>query len=625
MEKMRMESVDMTEKNIEKIESLFPNCITETRDKDGKLKKAINFEILKQLLSNEIIDGDEAYEFTWVGKKAAIVEANKPIRKTLRPCIEKSVDWNKTENLYIEGDNLEVLKLLQESYLGKVDVIYIDPPYNTGNDFIYNDDFKLSSEEYIDANNELDEEGNRLFKNTDSNGRFHSDWCSMIYSRLLLSRNLLSDNGVIFISIDDNEQENLKKICDEIFGEDNFLAQLIWERSFSPVNLKKHFSRSHDYILCYAKNECNAINNGIQRSEEANNRYSNPDNDPRGVWQSNDLAVGPAVETNIYPIITPSGRSVLPPDGRSWRYSKAVFEKKLNDNRIWFGTQGNGVPRIKRFLSELKKTGITPMTIWKHTEVGHSQEASKSLKTLFDGKMVFDYPKTVDLIKRCIELYSKQDSIILDFFSGSSTTAHSVMQLNSEDGGNRKYIMVQLPEKINNISDSDNLFFTNICEVGQERIRRAAKKILEDSKGNIDTNNLDTGFRVFKLDGSNMTDVFYSVDDYSQDLLSNLESNIKLDRNDLDLLFGCLLEWGLPLSLPYNLEEIEGCTVHNYNNGDLVACFNENIPDSVIKYIAKQQPLRAVFRDNSFADSPSKINVGEIFKSLAPDTRVKVI
>lgn len=625
MEKMRMESVDMTEKNIEKIESLFPNCITESLDENGKLKKAINFEVLKQMLSNEVIDGDEAYEFTWVGKKAAIVEANKPVRKTLRPCKEKSVNWNNTENLYIEGDNLEVLKLLQESYLGKIDVIYIDPPYNTGNDFIYNDDFKLSSEEYIEANNELDDDGNRLFKNTDSNGRFHSDWCSMIYSRLLLSRNLLSDTGVIFISIDDNEQENLKKICDEVFGEDNFLAQIIWERAYAPINLKKHFSRSHDFILCYAKNEILAINNGIKRSEEADNRYSNPDNDSRGDWKADNFSVGPAVESNIYPITTPSGRIVEPPAGRSWLVSEKVFLEKLKDNRIWFGTDGNSVPSMKRFLNELKKVGITPMTIWKYKEVGHSQDASKALKELFDDRKIFDYPKPVNLIKRCIELYSKKDSVILDFFSGSATTAHAVMQLNAEDGGHRKYIMVQLAEKTDENSDSYKNGFKNICEIGQERIRKASKKILEDYKGNIDTENLDTGFRVFKLDDSNMTNVFYSVDDYSQGLLSNLESNIKSDRSDLDLLFGCLLEWGLPLSLPYNSEEIEGCTVHNYNNGDLVACFNENIPDSVIKYIAKQQPLRAVFRDSSFESSPAKINVGEIFKSLAPDTRVKVI
>ena len=447
----------------------------------------------------------------------------------------------------------------------------------------------------------------------------------MIYSRLLLSRNLLSDNGVIFISIDDNEQENLKKICGEVFGEDNFLAQIIWERAYAPINLKKHFSRSHDYILCYAKNKSLAINNGIKRTEEADNRYSNPDNDPRGVWQSDNLSVGPAVEANIYPIVTPSGRIVEPPAGRSWSLSEKAFSERLQDNRIWFGSDGNGVPRMKRFLSELKKQGVTPMTIWKYGEVGHSQDASKALKELFDNKMVFDYPKTIELIKRCIELYSKKDSIILDFFSGSATTAHAVMQLNAEDCGNRKYILVQLPEKIEPKSVAFKEGYKNICELGQERIRKASKKILENSNGNIYVENLDIGFRVFKLDDSNMTDVFYSVDDYSQGLLSNLESNIKSDRKDLDLLFGCLIEWGLPLSLPYNSEEIEGCTVHNYNNGDLVACFNENISDSVVKYIAKEQPLRAVFRDSSFANSPSKINVGEIFKSLAPDTRIKVI
>lgn len=625
MKKMKMESIDITAQNIEKIEVLFPNCITEGKDKNGNIKKAINFELLKQLLSNEVIDGDEAYEFTWVGKKAAIVEANKPIRKTLRPCKEESVNWNTTENLYIEGDNLEVLKLLQESYLGKVKMIYIDPPYNTGSDFIYNDDFKISREEYAGEQGEFNDDGDRMFKNTDSNGRFHSDWCSMIYPRLMLARNLISDDGVIFISIDDNEQENLKKICNEVFGEDNFLAQIVWERAYAPINLKKHFSRSHDFILCYAKDGSLAINKGIKRSEEADNRYSNPDNDPRGVWQSSDISVGPAVESNIYPITTPSGRIVEPPAGRSWSLSEKVFYERLHDNRIWFGSDGNGVPRIKRFMSELKKTGVTPMTIWKYGEVGHSQDASKALKDLFDGKMVFDYPKTVDLIKRCIQLYTDKDSIILDFFSGSSTSAHAVMQLNAEDDGNRKYIMVQLPEKTDENSVAYKNGYKNICEIGKDRIQRASKKINVDNQDKEGIENLDIGFRVLKLDESNMTDVYYSSMEYNQDLLSMLESNVKSDRNDLDLLFACLLEWGLPLSLPYSSEMIDGCTIHNYNDGDLMACFNENIPDSVFKAIAKKQPLRAVFRDSSFADSPSKINVGEMFKLLAPDTRIKVI
>ncbi len=439
MEKMRMESMDIVNQNIEKIAELFPNCITEILDEEHSTsekkvyKQAVNFGMLKQMLSPNVIEGDEAYEFTWVGKKATIVEANKPIRKTLCPCPEESVDWDTTENIYIEGDNLEVLKLLQESYLDAVKVIYIDPPYNTGSDFVYRDDFEVGRDEYDEQLGVFNDESNRLFKNTDSNGRFHSDWCSMIYSRLLLSRNLLSEDGVIFISIDDHEQENMKKICDEVFGEDNFLAQVVWERAYSPVNLKRHFSESHDYILCYAKKLEVAVCNGLPRSDEANDRYSNPDNDPRGVWKSSDLSVGPIVQSKVYEITTPSGRKVLPPSGYCWRLDKATFEQYVADNRIWFGSEGNNVPSIKRFLSEVKQ-GITPMTIWKYTEVGHSQDATKRLKEIFDGKAYFDYPKPVDLIKRCLQLYSNQESIILDFFSGSATTAHAVMQLNAEDG-----------------------------------------------------------------------------------------------------------------------------------------------------------------------------------------------
>lgn len=624
MEKMKMESVDLTKQNIEKIGLLFPNCITESKDEDGYLKKAINFDLLKQMLSSDIVEGDEAYEFTWIGKKASIVEANKPIRKTLRPCKEESVNWDTTENLYIEGDNLEVLKLLQESYLGKVKMIYIDPPYNTGSDFIYNDDFKMSGKEYAGEQGEFDDDGNRMFKNTDSNGRFHSDWCSMIYPRLMLARNLLSDDGVIFISIDDHEQQNMKKMCDEIFGEDNFLAQLIWERAYSPVNLKRHFSESHDYILCYAKRIMNTVCKGLPRSDEANDRYSNPDNDPRGVWKSSDLSVGPAVESNIYLITTPSGRIVEPPAGRSWSLSEKVFYERLHDNRIWFGTDGNNVPSIKRFLSEVKQ-GITPMTIWKYSEVGHSQDATKRLKEIFDGKAYFDYPKPVDLIKRCIQLYTDKDSIILDLFSGSSTTAHAVMQLNAEDGGNRKFIMVQLPEKTDEKSEAYKEGYKTICEIGKERIRRAGLKILDENKDKEGIENLDFGFRVLKLDESNMVDLYYNPEDYDQKMLSKLRYNIKPNRRDIDIFFGCLLEWGLPLSLPYNSEKIDGCTIHNYNNGDLIACFDKNIPDSVFKEIARRQPLRAVFIDSSFAEIPTKINVGEIFKLLAPDTRIKVI
>lgn len=625
MNKPKFETPDMVEKNIEKLAEIFPNCITEARDENGKLKKAVNFEMLQQILSTEFPPegSPERYEFTWVGKRAAIAEANKPIRKTLRPCKDESKNWDTTENLYIEGDNLEVLKLLQESYLGKVKMIYIDPPYNTGNDFIYRDDFKQTQQEYDEQAGLFDEDENRLFKNTETNGRFHSDWCSMMYSRLMLAKNFLSDDGVIFISIDDNEQENLKKICDEVFGESNFLAQIIWERAYSPINLMKHFSTSHDYILCYAKELNMAECNGIPRGIEADNRYSNPDNDPRGVWKPSDLSVGPAIEENVYTIETPSGRLVEPPAGRSWSLSRKSFRERLQDNRIWFGPDGNSVPSMKRFLAELRKTGITPMTIWKYSDVDHSQAATQKLAQIFDGKKFFDYPKPVKLIQRCVSLYTNNNDIILDFFSGSATTAHAVMQLNAEDGGHRKFIMVQLPEVCDEKSEAYKAGYKNICEIGKERIRRAGEKIKADNP--LTTQDLDIGFRVFKVDSSNMNDVYYSAGEYSQDMLVNLEDNIKPDRTDLDLLFGCLLDWGLPISLPYTSEQIENCTVHTYNDGDLVACFDENIPESVIKEIAKRKPLRAVFRDAGFGSSPEKINVTEIFKMLAPDTDVKVI
>lgn len=626
MEKMRMESVNMTEKNVDKIAALFPNCITESLDEEKSTpekkayKKVVNFDVLRQMLSGEVLEGDEAYEFTWVGKKSAIIEANTPTKKTLRPCKEESVNWDSTENLYIEGDNLEVLKLLQESYLGAVKVIYIDPPYNTGNDFIYRDNFAMSSSEYEKGIGMYDEEDNTLFKNTDSNGRFHSDWCSMIYSRLLLARNLLASDGVIFISIDDHEQENMKKICNEIFGETNFLAQVIWERAYSPINLKKHFSESHDYILCYAKDLGNAVCNGLPRSSEANDRYSNPDNDPRGAWKSSDLSVGPIVKSKVYEITTPSGRKVLPPNGYCWRLDQKTFQEYVRDNRIWFGPDGNNVPSIKRFLTEVKQ-GITPMTIWKYAEVGHSQDATKRLKELFGNKAYFDYPKPVELIKRCIQLYSDSECIVLDFFSGSATTAQAVMQLNAEDGGHRKYILVQLPEKCAEKSIAYNDGYRTVCDIGKDRIKRAAELISKsEAKAEI-----DSGYRVFKLDESNMNDVYYSAAEYCQDILEALEYNIKPDRTDEDVFFGCILEWGLPLSLHYEVKIYQGQEILSYNDGDLMACFSDNINDETIKYIASMHPLRAVFVDSKFQTSPQKINLFEIFKTLSPETQVKVI
>ena len=623
MEKMRMETPDLTAANVEKIGALFPNCVTETTDENGKLKKAINFDLLRQMLSADVVEGDEAYEFTWVGKKSAIVEANKSIRKTLRPCPDKSVDWDSTENLYIEGDNLDVLKLLQESYLGKVKMIYIDPPYNTGSDFIYRDNFTMDSDEYEEQLGMIDEEsGEKLFKNTDSNGRFHSEWCSMIYPRLMLARSLMTEDGAIFISIDDHEQDSLRKICDEVFGRSNFVGQFIWQRRTSP-DMRKLVSTAHDYIVCYAKDASNitAVINKVRLTEADADNYKNPDNDPRGPWASSDFTAQGYRPNQMYEITTPGGAKYTPPEGRCWKNVESEFLKQCEEGRMWFGKDGMGIPRRKTYLSE--REGKNVWTWWPNSEVGHSQEATQEVKTLFDGHAYFDYPKPVRLIKKLIQIGTHDDSIVMDFFSGSATTAHALMKLNAEDNGKRKFLLIQLPERIEPDSDAGKGGFHTICDVGEERIRRAGTKIKEESP--LTTMDLDTGFRVLMLDDSNMNDVYYSAGEYTQNLLTLLESNVKSDRTDLDLLFGCLLEWGLPLSMPYKSEKIEGCTVHTYNDGDLIACFDENIPETVIKEIARRQPLRAVFRDSSFNGSPAKINVTEIFKMLAPETRVKVI
>ncbi|MGO5062696.1 site-specific DNA-methyltransferase [Bifidobacterium pseudolongum] len=650
MEKMRMESEDIQQDNVAKIAALFPNCVTETRGKDGKLKKAINFELLRQILSDTVTEGDEAYEFTWVGKKASIVEANKPIRKTLRPCKEGSANWDTTENLYIEGDNLEVLKLLQESYLGKVKMIYIDPPYNTGNDFIYNDDFKMGSEEYADESGEVDEEGNRMFKNTDSNGRFHSDWCSMIYSRLMLARNLLSEDGVIFISIDDNEFTDLQKICDEVFGSTNYVNEFAWISNITGRQISGYgAAKTWERILVYAKNvselstftvdinfaksnmpdSYKGFNKDVRSDDRGqfavgdtlynHNRKFNEETRPNLVFS---IFYNPVTEDIITGEIgkKKEGYIELLPhkngDGthkyHAWRWSRQKIAAEKY-NLIVLPTSSGGYEiytRIRGFNTTALKDVITNIS-----------NGDSEVQELFDKKRYFDYPKSVALLKLIVNSIDDKDMTVLDFFSGSATTAHAVMQLNAEDSGNRKFIMVQLPEKTDEKSEAYKAGYKNICEIGKERIRRAAKKIHED---NPDAK-FDDGFRVLKLDTTNMNDVYYAAGDYTQDMLMMMESNVKSDRTDMDLLFGCLLEWGLPLSLPYTSETIEGCTVHTYNDGDLIACFDENVPESVIKTIAKRQPLRAVFRDSSFASSPAKINVGEIFKLLAPDTRVKVI
>ncbi|MCI7078215.1 MAG: site-specific DNA-methyltransferase [Veillonellaceae bacterium] len=672
MDKMRMESVDMTAQNIDKIGAIFPNCITETVDENGNSKKVINFELLKQMLSGEVLEGDEAYEFTWVGKKASIVEANKPIRKTLRPCKEESVNWDTTENLYIEGDNLEVLKLLQESYLGKVKMIYIDPPYNTGNDFIYKDNFAMGLTDYNEQVGTYSEEtGERLFKNTDTNGRFHSDWCSMIYSRLMLARNLLTVDGCIFISIDENEVNTLKSICDEVFGSSNFIAELIW--SAGRKNDSKYISISHEYILCYFRDAQYIREHKIvwrEKKQGLDDIYSKYDSlrklygkdneriekelkswfkglpdghpakdhahysrvDDNGIFFADNIS-WPGGGGPKYDILHPVTKKPVKIPSRGWLTNENTMKQWIEQGRVAFGKDENAVPTLKSYLKDREMT--VPYSVF----YKDGRASSKRLATLM-GKKVFENPKDEEIIQRLIEFCGTDDGdIVMDFFSGSATTAHAVFLANVNQSKKRKFILVQLPEPIdpknasagaakkvaeNAIALLDSINAEhNICEIGKERIRRAGSLVKMENP--LFAQELDIGFRVLKLDESNMNDVYYSANDYSQVMLAMFESNVKSDRSDLDLLFGCLLEWGLSLSLPYGSKQIDGYTVHNYNDGDLIACFDENVPDSVIKEIAKRQPLRAVFRDSSFANSPSKINVGEIFKLMAPDTRVKVI
>ena len=610
--RMKLQSADGAQLNLDALYQIAPSCFTEVAAPGTGVKRVINFDVLRQLLGdNAVEDAPEAYEFNWVGKQAARAEVLKPIKKTLRPVKEDSVDWDNTQNLYIEGDNLEVLKLLQKSYLGKVKMIYIDPPYNTGNDFVYHDDFAMSADEYAEASGSVDELGNKYIKNMDSNGRFHSDWCSMIYSRLMVARTLLTEDGVIFISIDDNEVENLRKICDEVFGEGNFIAQLVWERAFSPKNDAKFVSNSHDYVLMIAKESCNFKIGRLDRTAEANARYSNPDNDPRGVWMSSDISVKSYNADYDYPITTPSGRVVEPPAGRCWSLSKKAFFERLQDNRIWFGANGDNTPRIKRFLSELKHEGMAPTSILFYKEVGHSQEGAQEVVSLFGDKGVFDGPKPVRLIERLITLANlKEDSIVLDFFSGSGTTAHALMQVNAKNEKSCKFILVQLPEEVS--ETKKDLGYKNICEIGEERIRRAGKKIKEESP--LTTADLDTGFRVFRLDEGNYEDVKRSPKEFKQDQLDLFLNNIKADRNDLDLLFGCMLDWGVQLSLPMTQEVVDGKTIYTVNDGDLVACFAENVSEDVVKAMAEKMPLRVIFRDSCFAQDADKINIYETFK-----------
>lgn len=629
MEHLNMQSMDKVAANVAKIMELFPNCVTERINAEGKPEHAIDFDMLRQELNDYVVDGlQERYQFTWPDKRSAILAANAPINKTLRPCREESVDFDNTENIYIEGDNLEVLKLLQETYLGKVKMIYIDPPYNTGNDFVYRDDFKQSADEYVENSGQLDDEGNRMVTNTESNGRFHTDWLNMMYPRLKLAKDLLSDDGVIFISIDDSEQSNLKKICNEIFGEENFIASLIWQKKFSRANDATYFSTMHDFILCISKRNVSYDKNGweiglLPRNEEIPSGYSNPDNDPRGPWTSVILSAKSGSASLLYEIKTPSGKKCVPPNGRYWSCSKDTFEKWNKDNRIWFGKNGDGVPRKKTFLSEVQ-SGLRPNTILFQNEVGNNQEAKQELKVLFDEISVFDSPKPVRLLKTLLQISNiDKNSLVLDFFSGSATTAHAVMQLNAEDGGKRKFIMVQLQEECAEDSEAYKAGYKNICEIGKERIHRAGKKIKEENP--LTTQDLDIGFRVLKCDSSNMEDVYFTPKEYMDKQQSLFVDNIKKDRSDEDLLFDAMLKLDTPLSSKIEKRSIAGKTVYNVAQGHLMACFDKNVTDEVITAIAKEMPSYFVMRDSSQADDSVAINFEQIFNTYSPQTIRRVL
>jgi adenine-specific DNA-methyltransferase len=623
MNKLKMHSPNLIEANIDKLAELFPNCITEALDAQGGLKKVIDFDLLRQELASSIVEGpQERYQLNWPGKREALLTANASIAKTLRPCREESVDFDTTQNLFIEGDNLEVLKLLQESYLGKVKLIYIDPPYNTGRDFIYDDDFSDDAETYLTQSNQRDMQGGRLVANTEANGRFHSDWLSMIYSRLRLARNLLKDDGVIFISIDDNEVDNLRKVCSEVFGEENFVAQIIWQKVFSPKNTARWFSEDHDYILVYAKSAEIWTPKMLPQTAEMLARYKNSDNDSRGPWVSGDLQARNYYSAGTYSLACPSGRVIEGPGkGMYWRISKENFERLDKDNRIWWGAAGDNMPRLKRFLSEVKQ-GRTPQTLWPYKEVGHTQSAKKTLLKYVQfehTENVLNSVKPIELLQRVLQLAGQPNDgdIVLDFFSGSASTAHAVLQQNSEDGGNRRFIGVQIHEPLP--TPESNM--RSIFEMGLQRVRNAASELSQQS-GN---ESLDLGFRVLKVDASNMKEVYYTPDAVSQDLLSDQIDNIREDRTAEDLLFQVLLDWGVDLALPISQQVIAGKTVFFVDGNALVACFDTGIDEDFVKQLAGHKPLRAVFRDAGFATDSVKINVEQVFKLLSPATEIKTL
>ena len=626
MEKINLHSPDFTQANIAKLADLFPNCVTETRIADGTVKKAIDFDQLRQELSTSIVEGpQERYQLNWPGKREALLTANAPIAKTLRPCREESMNFDTTQNLYIEGDNLDALKLLQETYLGKIKMIYIDPPYNTGNDFIYEDDFAEETESYKLRSNQKDEAGNRLTANTESNGRFHSDWLSMMYSRLKLARILLRDDGVIFISIDDGEVSNLRKLCDEIFGEDNFAAQIIWKKRSTPPN-DKVIAAQHDYILVYTKSSINGLNLR-KRSDVQVARYKNPDSHSKGPWTAGDLMAnvkgGRYVSSLYFPIVNPrTGQEHYPSSNGNWRFNDTRIKELIANDEIYFGENDEGRPKLKRFLSQVKD-GITWTTLWDFAPLNTA--ASGEMAQIFGNLTTFENPKPVGLISHILEVGGSNDAVILDFFSGSATTAHAVMQLNAEDGGKRKFIMVQLPEVCDEKSEAYKTGYLTIAEIGKERIRRAGKKIKADNADKEGIEPVDIGFRVLKIDSSNMKDVYYTPDLVNQGDLFNWVDNIREDRTAEDLLFQVLLDWGVDLTLPILKETIAGKAVLFVDDNALAACFDEAINEDFVKVLAARKPLRVVFRDAGFASDSVKINIEQIFKALSPSTEIKTL
>ena len=626
MDKLRMQTANKADENFRKLAAMFPNAVTETINENGEVVRAIDKDVLMQEISCTVVDGnEERYQFTWPDKKKSVLLANAPINKTLRPCREESVDFDTTENLYIEGDNLEVLKLLQETYLGKIKMIYIDPPYNTGNDFVYEDDFAQSTDEYLANSGQFDEEGNRLVRNLDSNGRFHSDWLNMLYPRLRLAKDLLTDTGVIFISIDENEVQNMRKICDEIFGEQNFISQLGWQKVYSPKNQARYFSNDYEFVLCYCRNKDVFTLGMLPRTAAMNARYKNPDNDPRGDWKPGDCVGNGERKNGYYDVVSPlTGKVFNVPKGKHWVYAPDTMKKMLAENRIYFGKDGNAFPAVKQFLSDV--TGRRASSLLMYEDYGHTDMAKKDLIKLFSDlvQVPFDTPKPVKLIKMLGILGTEKDDIILDFFSGSATTAQAVMELNAEDSSShRKYVLVQIPELLEDNPGAEAIGLHTIADVGKERIRRAGKKIKEDSP--LTTQDLDIGFRVLKCDTSNMKEVYYNPAEYEVNMFSQLEDNIKEDRTPEDLLFQVMLDLGVLLSSKIEETTIAGKKVFNVEDNYLIACFDSDVNEETIKAIAKQKPYYFVMRYSSMANDSVATNFDQIFATYSPDTVRKVL